>query len=560
MTPKNDFRRTVLVVDDEPVNREMLGEILKTDYEVLYAENGTEALGILRSHKERISLVLLDLLMPEIDGYEVLQSVKDDDVLSKIPVIVLTSEKGAEVKSLQLGAVDFLKKPYDMPEVILARVRRSIALAEGARIIQSTEKDALTGLYTRDYFFEYAHQLNARKSDEERAPMDAIVLNLTNFHMVNELYGRATGDKILKTVASSIQELIQESGGIACRYDADGFYLYTAQHWNYDKPLSRIAYHLSQFLKESEIQIRMGVCQETFLSTSIEQRFDRAMQACNSLRGVYGSAFVIYDKQMYDQEVFEARIIADFAEAVKTKQFKVCYQPKYNIKGQKPVLSSMEALVRWEHPELGNISPSKFIPQFEKNGLIQQLDRYVWQEAAMQMAKWKKEYGKIIPVSVNVSRVDLFDPKIIDFLTSVVEKNHKEKDKFLLEITESAYIDNSDQIVQIVSQIRNAGFKVEMDDFGSGYSSLNMLVAMPIDVLKLDIGFIRNITTDKKAYYMVRVVMQIAKNLGIQVVAEGVETKEQYELLKSAGCDIIQGFYFSKPISAEAMSKLMASA
>lgn len=560
MTPKNDFRRTVLVVDDEPVNREMLGEILKTDYEVLYAENGIEALGILRSHKERISLVLLDLLMPEIDGYEVLQSVKDDDVLSKIPVIVLTSEKGAEVKSLQLGAVDFLKKPYDMPEVILARVRRSIALAEGARIIQSTEKDALTGLYTRDYFFEYAHQLNARKSDEERAPMDAIVLNLTNFHMVNELYGRATGDKILKTVASSIQELIQESGGIACRYDADGFYLYTAQHWNYDKPLSRIAYHLSQFLKESEIQIRMGVCQETFLSTSIEQRFDRAMQACNSLRGVYGSAFVIYDKQMYDQEVFEARIIADFAEAVKTKQFKVCYQPKYNIKGQKPVLSSMEALVRWEHPELGNISPSKFIPQFEKNGLIQQLDRYVWQEAAMQMAKWKKEYGKIIPVSVNVSRVDLFDPKIIDFLTSVVEKNHKEKDKFLLEITESAYIDNSDQIVQIVSQIRNAGFKVEMDDFGSGYSSLNMLVAMPIDVLKLDIGFIRNITTDKKAYYMVRVVMQIAKNLGIQVVAEGVETKEQYELLKSAGCDIIQGFYFSKPISAEAMSKLMASA
>ena len=375
--------------------------------------------------------------------------------------------------------------------------------------------------------------------------------------MINELYGRDVGDKVLKAAAESVRQLAEESGGIACRYNADCFYLYIAQHWNYDKPLERISYNLGTLLKESEIQVRMGVCQDTFLSTSIEQRFDRALQACNSLRGTYGSSFVIYDKNMYRQEVFEARILADFAAAIKENQFKVRYQPKYNIKGAVPALSSLEALVCWEHPELGTISPDRFIPQFEKNGLIQQLDRYVWHEAAGQIKKWHEQYGVAVPVSVNVSRIDLFDPNIIDFLKSLVTEFSLEQDKLLLEITESAYIDNSQQIVQVVAQLREAGFKVEMDDFGSGYSSLNMLATLPLDTLKLDIGFIRNITTDKKAYYMVRVVLQIAKNFGIPVVAEGVETKKQYELLKAAGCDIVQGFYFSKAIPPEKFPELL---
>ena len=543
-----DFRRTVLVVDDEAVNREMLGTILGQEYNVVQAADGTEAIAKIQSLRERVSLVLLDLLMPEVDGYAVLDSIRKDAELTKIPVIVLTSEKSAEVKSLQKGAADFLTKPYDMPEVILARVRRSIELAEDSKIIQSTEKDILTGLYTKEFFFEYARQLIKRNPD---TVMDSIVINLSGFHLLNELYGRTFGNTVLQTIAADIIRLANEAGGIGCRYNADGFYLYMAHHWNYDKPLERIQLHLSELLKETEIHVRMGVCQGTYRATSLEQSFDCALYACNSLREHFGSAFAIYDDKMYNEEIRRAKILSDFSDAVEKKQFKVLYQPKYNIQGKFPVLSSLEALVSWAHPEFGMMKPDSFIPQFEKNGLIQKLDRYVWKEAAEQMRKWKEETGSIIPVSVNVSRVDLHDPKIVDYLLHITKENGIPTNQFLLEITESAYIEESSVIMQSVKKLRQAGFKIEMDDFGSGYSSLNLLARLPIDALKLDIGFIQKIATDKKSLYLVQVVLTVARQFKIPCIAEGVETKEQLDLLRKAGCEIVQGFYFSKAISPE---------
>ena len=553
MESTTNFRRSVLVVDDEAVNREMLGAILAQDYNVIPAENGTEALSKINSLRERISLVLLDLLMPEVDGYAVIESVRKDSELAKIPIIVLTSEKSAEVKSLQMGAADFLTKPYDMPEVILARVRRSIELAEDSKLIQSTERDILTNLYTKEFFFEYARQLNQRNPD---TVMDSIVINLSGFHLLNELYGRTFGNTVLQTIAGDILQLASEAGGIGCRYNADGFYLYMAHHWNYDKPLERIKFHLSELLKETEIHVRMGVCAGTYRSSSIEQSFDRALYACNSLREHFGSAFAVYDDKMRNQEVKKARILSDFAEAVEQKQFKVLYQPKYNIQGKFPVLSSLEALVSWNHPEFGMMKPDSFIPQFEKNGLIQRLDKYVWKEAAEQMQRWKEETGSTVPVSVNVSRVDLHDPKIVDYLLLITKENGINPEQFLLEITESAYIEESGVIFESVKRLRAAGFKVEMDDFGSGYSSLNLLATLPIDALKLDIGFIKNIVRDKKSYYLVQVVLTVARQFKIPCIAEGVETKEQLDLLKKAGCDIVQGFYFSKAITPEAVTEL----
>ena len=549
----NDFRRSVLVVDDEAVNREMLGEILVQDYNVIYAENGTDALAKIQNLRTKLSLILLDLLMPEIDGYAVIEKVRKDAELVKIPIIVLTSEKSAEVKSLQMGAADFLTKPYDLPEVILARVRRSIELAEDSKLIQSTERDILTNLYTKEFFFEYARQLKERNPD---TVMDSIVINLTNFHILNEIYGRNFGNTVLKTIAADIAKLAEDSGGIGCRYDADGFYLYMANHWNYDKPLERIKFHLAELLKENEIHIRMGICKGTFRSSSLEQSFDRALYACNSLRSHFGSTFALYDDKMHNEEIKKARILNDFAEAVEKKQFKVLYQPKYNIQGKFPILSSLEALVSWNHPEFGMMKPDSFIPQFEKNGLIQKLDKYVWREACEQMRRWKEENGSTVPVSVNVSRVDLHDPKITEYLLSITKENGIAPEQLLLEITESAYIEESSIISNSVKKLRTAGFKVEMDDFGSGYSSLNLLATLPIDALKLDIGFVKNIVRDRKSLYLVQVVLTVARQFKIPCIAEGAETKEQLDLLKKAGCEIIQGFYFSKAISPEAVTEL----
>ncbi len=260
---------------------------------------------------------------------------------------------------------------------------------------------------------------------------------------------------------------------------------------------------------------------------------------------------------MLENEKFQAHLLHDFETAIEQKQFKVNYQPKFNITGEKPVLCSAEALIRWIHPEFGFVRPDIFIPLFEEHGLITMLDRYVWEESAKQIKLWKEKFGVTIPVSVNVSCVDIAAPDMTDFVKKIVSENGLSPQDYMLEITESAYTEDSKHIIEIVENLRALGHKVEMDDFGSGYSSLNMLASMPIEALKLAKAFIRNIKPGNKDMKLVELVLEIARNLGVPVVAEGVETEEEYKMLKTAGCDIIQGYYFSKPIPPEEMEKFI---
>ena len=545
------IRRLVLIVDDEHVNRRMLGKIIEKDYDVLYAENGKEAVGLIKKRHKTLSMILLDIIMPEMDGYEVLDALRDDPELSRIPVIVLTSERSAEVKSLQLGAVDFIPKPYDLPEVILARVRRSIKLAEDSSIISATETDGLTGLYTKEFFFQHANRHDQYYPD---ADMDAIVINVNRFHLVNELHGRLFGDTVLSNAAEQISAVLAESDGIACRTGADNFCIYIRHVEDYDTLLERI---VSGIPDAQRITLRMGVYKSADKSVDIETRFDRAAFACNGLRNNYSTGYRFYDEKMRENEIYSNKLIGDMGTGVENRQFVVYYQPKYDIRGLSPVLTSAEALIRWRHPEYGLVAPGNFVPLFEENGLVLKLDHYVWREAAAQIKRWKDKFGISLPVSVNVSRMDIYDPDLEQTLLDIVSENGLEPSEYLLEITESAYTDNSDQIIETVRSLRKKGFRVEMDDFGAGYSSLNMLAALPIDALKLDMGFIRKITNDTKDLRMVQLMIDIARFLNIPVIAEGVETQEQFDLLKKVGCDIIQGYYFSKPVPPEQFEKFI---
>ena len=551
---EKNIRRRVLVVDDEAVNRRLLGFIISRDYEVIYAENGAEALEKIRENETTLSLIMLDLLMPEMDGYELLEILRNDEHMRRIPVIVLTSERDAEVKSLQLGAADFIPKPYDMPEVILARVHRSIELAEDNIMIHETETDELTGLYTKGFFYQYCSRHDRYFPD---ASMDALVLNINRFHLVNHLNGRAFGDRVLTAVADIIRGRLENSDFLACRCEADTFYVYIAHREDYDTLLPECTDRLSEEFGEQKVNVRLGIYPEVDMSIDIEERFDRASIACNAGRRVYGTSYNFYDDKLRERELYEERLINEVDRALEERQFIVYYQPKYSIKGDKPVLASAEALIRWNHPELGMISPGAFIPLFESNGLIQKLDRYVWREAAAQIRRWKDSYGRTVPVSVNVSRMDVYDPELEKLLLEIVSENGLEPNEYLLEITESAYTDNSDQIINTVERLRADGFRVEMDDFGSGYSSLNMLTALPIDALKLDMKFIRNIARGNKEMRMVELIIEIAAFLGVPVIAEGVETEEQYRLLRDVGCDIIQGYYFSRPVPPEEFNRLI---
>ena len=329
------------------------------------------------------------------------------------------------------------------------------------------------------------------------------------------------------------------------------FYLYIPSGTDENDLLYRLQASYADMPDTSRIHIRLGLYLSVDKEITVDMRFDRAVLSCNTLRNNYISFVARYDSDMHDREIYDERLIADTDLALSEKQFCVYFQPKFNIKGDKPVLSSAEALIRWKHPELGMISPGDFIPLFEENGLVSRLDRFVWREAAARIREWKDRYGITIPVSVNVSRMDIYDPNLEKELLDIVKTYDISAHDYLLEVTESAYTDNSDQIVDVVKALRSDGFRVEMDDFGSGYSSLNMLTTLPIDALKLDMKFVQDIRPGNKEYRMVELMMDIARFLEVPVIAEGVENEEQCRLLKEAGCDIIQGFYFSRPVPPE---------
>ncbi len=549
-------KRRILVVDDEEINREMLGMILSGDYEVLYAEDGEKALKICGEQKESLSLVLLDLMMPVISGMEVLRRMKGDPVLRVIPVIVITADQEAETRSLGEGAIDFIPKPYPQKDVILARVRRIIELTEDREIIRRTERDPLTGLYNREFFYNYTKQLDLRHPD---TPMDAIVMDVNHFRMINERFGTTYGDMILRGVANSVRASAQENGGIACRREADTFLIYCPHREDYDSILENASTILegAESAAGSRVWLRMGIYPNADRTLDIERRFDRAQIAADMVHGSFSKAVGIYDKELHDKELYDEQLIDGFRQAVQERQFVIHYQPKFDIRADAPVLAGCEALVRWNHPELGMISPGVFIPLFEENGLIQELDLYVWKETARQIAEWRKELSVAVPVSVNVSRIDLYDPKLPGTLRAVVEENGISYEDMHLEITESAYTQDSEHIVKMISDLRDLGFRIEMDDFGTGYSSLSMISKLPIDVLKLDMQFIRSAFREGGDTRMLEIIIDLAEYLKVPVIAEGVETVEQCRAMKKMGCDIAQGYYFSKPVPASGFSSFL---
>ncbi|MBQ7583755.1 MAG: EAL domain-containing protein [Lachnospiraceae bacterium] len=547
------IKRLVLIVDDEYINRGMLGAMLQDDFNILYAVNGKEALEMIRESASSLSIVLLDIMMPEMTGYELLEVMKADDIMKHIPVIVLTAEQDAEVKSLQLGASDFIKKPYERPEIIKARIMRTIEHFEDRSFIKSAEKDELTGLYSRTFFYEYAGMLDRYDSELKT---DAAILNVEHFHMVNEMYGRGFGDKVLVAIGGAIKEYLADKEGLACRSEADNFFIYMAHQEDYDPLIDLINKKTGELSKELHLHIRIGVYPRVEHDMEMDQRFSYARYACNTLRGNYMRYVASYDMTMRERSVFNEHLVNDIHEALEQKQFQVFYQPKYDIQGEEPAVCGAEALVRWEHPKYGLIKPETFLHLFEENGLISMLDRFVWKETIEQMGRWRRDTAISIPVSVNVSRIDLYDEGLPDYLLDLIDENGLEPRDLLLEITESAYTDDNTQFIEAIEGLRAEGFRIEMDDFGSGYSSLNVITTMPIDVIKLDMRFIEHIHEDEKALLVVKLIMDMAGSLNVPVVAEGVEIAAQYDLLKANGCSIIQGHYFSKAVPAGEFEKL----
>ena len=546
-------RKKILVVEDNALNRSLLCQILSADYDVEEAENGQEALGVLRQFGEGISLILLDIIMPVMDGYTFLSIMKADPSYSSIPVIVTTQNdaESDEVAALSHGATDFVAKPYK-PQIILHRVAGIIRLRETAAMINMIQYDRLTGLYSKQYFYQQAGEVLLRNPDQQ---YDIICSDIENFKLINDVFGVKAGDRLLRGIGNAYAERLKGIG-ICGRLNSDQFACLLKHRDDYTDDMFIEASILTNGLLDlHNIVMKWGIYNVEDRSVSIEQICDRALLAARSIKGQYGKYFAIYDDTLRNQLLREQAITDSMESALSQNQFLVYLQPKYRIKDE--VLVGAEALVRWNHPVWGFLSPAEFIPLFEKNGFITRLDRFVWEKACAVLHDWDERGYYPMSVSVNVSRADIYNEDLADTLVKIIEKYDLDPSRLHLEITESAYTENPKQIIDTVTTLRELGFVIEMDDFGSGYSSLNMLNDMPIDILKLDMKFIRSEMAKPKSQGILQFIINLASWMNLSVVAEGVETKAQLLRLTEIGCDYVQGYYFAKPMPCQEFEGLL---
>lgn len=537
-------KKGILIVDDNELDRSLLADILQEKYEVFTAENGREALTVLRANFKQVAVILLDLYMPVMNGYEFLSVQQADESIAEIPVIVITQQDNndAEIEALSYGASAYLTKPY-VRELILQKIGDEIRKQEVDHLMKSIDVDTLTGCYNRDGFCKKA-QILLR---EDEAAYDIVAFDIEQFRVVNDVYGIHEGDRLLQYLARIMTGFARERGGLCGRISGDCFVMLLTRKSGYEEEMvSYVDRAMERYPLQMKIVVRFGIYQIENRTIDVTVMYDRAVLAVKRIKGKYGELYAYFDDSMRDELLLEKEITNSMQQALADGEFLVYLQPKCNLKTEEYV--GAEALIRWQNPERGLLPPGQFIPIFEKNGFITEVDLYVWEQVCQMLARWKKENRPLIPISVNVSRADLYHSDFLDRILELTDKYDIESSLLHMEITETVYTENQNQILDMVNQMGELGFKVEMDDFGSGYSSLNMLTEIPVDVLKLDMRFLEGYSAGKAKGNILEFSVGLAKSLGLESVAEGVETREMVDELRRLNCEMGQGYYFSRPI------------
>ena len=549
-----NVKKTVLIVEDEEVNHLLLEKILGSQYSTIEAVDGIDGLNKLEENAGKIDIVLLDLVMPRMGGYEFLEKKAHISKIASVPVIVVTQSdrEEDEVEALRNGAVEFLIKPY-RPEIIRFRIEAILNMVETAALINVMERDSLTGQYNKEAFYRFSEDTIR---ENPNISFDIFCLDIVGFKLINDMFGPEEGDKVLKYVAGILQAMCPEKNALVCRSSGDVFYLLAPHSEGYLERLDEeLVQQLSVYPLGYNVTIKLGVYPITDRTMSSSAMCDRARMTVDRIKGDVRQHFAYYDAEQHAAYLEEMQLISESQGAVERGEFVVYYQPKYDLETEE--LSGAEALVRWQHPTRGFLPPSKFIPLFEKNGFITILDVFVWQEVCRTIRKWMDKGNRSFPVSVNVSRVDIYNPHLKDIILGLLRKYSLKPSMLHLEITESTYTENSVQLIKVINSLKEAGFYIEMDDFGSGYSSLNMLNEVPVDCLKLDIAFLQNNKPGMHGGSILNFVINLAKWMGLSVIAEGIETKEQVLFLRSISCTSGQGYFFSRPLPQRDFEDLM---
>lgn len=438
-------------------------------------------------------------------------------------------------------------------EIIMCFIQETNAPKEEKSIPSKSDINELTGLYRSNAFYNQIDKLLSTTNQQ----YCMIAIDIEHFKLFNDWYGIPAGDLFLRAIGNDLKELEEQLQGIAGYLSGDDFAIVIPYQTSSIKLIhDRLMNYVEKFDDKIGFYPALGIYvieDNTLLSRAI---YDRATIALASVKGNYAKRIAYYQDEMQLRMEEEHKLLLEFQAALENEEFTFYIQPKCNILTGKII--GAEALIRWIHPEKGIIPPMEFIPILEKNGLIGKLDYYIWEEVFKSIKAWIDSGNQAIPISLNLSRIDIFTLDVVTCFKELIQKYPIDQNLIEIEITESAYVEEYEKVKTIIKELREAGFMVSMDDFGSGYSSLNMLKDVNVDILKIDINFLEmNEQTSDKGIGILEAIVNMAKLMGLRIIAEGVEDKEQVELLLDIGCLYAQGYYFYRPMPLVQFEKVI---
>ena len=563
----------IMMVDDEPIMLEIIRVLLAdAGYKnFIPVERSSQSINMVMEFNPDV--LLLDLDMPEINGYEVLSAIRSSADYQHLPVIILSAltEQGDKLKALELGATDFLTKPVDASELVL-RVRNILF----AKTYQDklAYYDSLTGLPNMKLFIErlgWGIELSKR----ERVPLMVLEIGLEKFRQINETLGMYTSNEILKAVAERMSSLIRGCDFIGHTDETikTGELARIGDH-EFSIILSGVnsieaAYLVSQRVINAVRRPVLVDGHEIFMTASIgisvcpidgedvESLMKHAGSAKDFARKKGSNNYQFFSSEMNAQSKERIKMESNLRKALDNDEFELHYQPKINAETHK--LVGMECLLRWNHPEIGSVPPAAFIPAAEELGLIVPIGEWVLKEACQTTSEWIKSGYKNLKLSVNVSPKQFNEINLRKSIASAIRSSGLDPQNLVLEITESMLMGDVEHYITLLQHIVDLGVGFSLDDFGTGYSSLSYLKKFPIHELKIDRSFLINVPEINEDNSIVKAIISMAHSLGLNLIAEGVESAEQLDFLRQHNCNVIQGFYYSKPLSKADFTEFLSN-
>jgi diguanylate cyclase len=561
----------VMMIDDEPIMIQVVQAFLEEAGYREFVGISDPTIALARVRAERPDVLLMDLMMPKVSGFDILAALRADEALRLIPVIVITSASDATTKLrvLELGATDFLEKPVDPSELAL-RLRNTMAFK--AYHEQVANSDALTGLPNRTTFIAQLGKA-VRRAERNDSNCALLHIDLDRFKQINETLGHRVGDALLKQVSQRLQistrstESIQRVGDqhsawTLSRVGGDEFVALLSDLARIEDAVT-IARRVQAVMnrpfniegRELFVSASIGIAAYPHDGPEPEIILQHAEAALSDAKQRGRNTYSFYARGLNDEALERLTLESQLRRAQERGELRLCFQPKIDLTSGAVV--GAEALIRWQHPTLGLLPPSKFIPIAEESNMIIAIGSWVLHETCRLGRSWLDQGLPPITLSVNVSSPQVRDGKLLADVTDALASSGLPPQQLMIELTESMLMGNTRENIETLQDLKGLGVGLSLDDFGTGYSSLAYLNRMPLDELKIDRSFVQGLPADSDSAAIVSAVLALATSLGLSVTAEGVETEAQRAFLSQRGCNLYQGFLCSPPVAPESFVKFM---